>query len=44
MRREGCLDADVVVIMTIINYSFGLEAVSDRWVSVLDHIVKKREG
>jgi hypothetical protein len=40
----GGLDADVVVIMTIVNYSFGLEAVGDRWVSVLDHIVKKREG
>lgn len=34
---RGGLDAHVVVIMTIVNYSFGLEAVSDRWVSVLDH-------
>lgn len=41
-REGGGLDADVVVIMTIVNYSFGLEAVSDRWVSVLDHIVKNR--
>lgn len=41
----GDLDAGVAVIMTTVNYTFGLEAVGDRWVSVLVHIVKKeREG